>query len=350
MVPIGDVQDAMRSAEDESDLFDMSSAAFDPVVALQAVTGMKVDSLLYKFPLQGKTVTGLTVKGAKALAARRGNIEVLEPTITNTTIQVETGDGQWVDVPGVRASVRVRDLKTATVFVGIACEPVVMVKRDGSQMLNRNADRVAIAKATRNGILDHFTGVTDAVEQFVVDAEKAGKVYVMGEASEQAEAASRQIAVQGAKRRAMRSQPIGKIGAAIVRKTLTAIEEQAGLKPGFLATDLGTYVQRQWPGLELSDIPAQDRPMLDAWLDEKRGELGLKATDDEQGEAEADTDDATADDKMAVPDPELADHAPALDNDTPEAPEPSPAPAATRTTRTTKRAAQPAGDDGGLSF
>jgi hypothetical protein len=284
IVPISDVQNKLR-AEDWERIDKLDSAAVDPVVALQAITGMQPNTLVYQFKVNGQNVVGLTVDAAKALAARRGDIEVMEPRIEPTTIQVETGNGDWMDVPAVRAYVRVKDLKTNTTFVGIGCQPTLLVKKDGSQRLDPMADRVAISKAVRNGILDHFTGIQDIITKFAQQAAAEGRAYIVPQADGEAEEVSRQIAIQKAKRQAMHSAPIGATGAAILTRRLKAMAQQAGMKDeNFLVRELMQYVDSQWPGLKMADIGQHDQPKLEAWVQQKETQLGL---DDEEGEADA---------------------------------------------------------------
>lgn len=282
IVPLAeDVQRAISgNVRDEQDAYylmdRMESAAMDPTVALQAVTGMKLDSLVYEFKVGGSTVSGITVKGAKALASKRGSFEVYEPTIVRETMMIEDRDGNYIDIPAYRATVRVKDKQTDTTFVGTVVEPAVMVTRDGRQRLDSHADRKAIAKATRNAILDHFTAVTDVIEEFVAEAKRKHEVFVSGEASAEAERVSQQIAIQKAKREAKRKAPIGKTESGIFRSFVEQTEADGGLTAGKLSADLLEFMGRQWPGLKLAEVPADASPVLYDWLNATRAKLGLE--------------------------------------------------------------------------
>lgn len=281
MVAIDDVQTELRRTGDADLIDDLSSAALDPVVALQAVTGMRTDSVLYQFSMGGKPVVGFTVKGAKALAARRGGFEVHEPRVEDVVIPIESGDGNWVDVPAVRATVQVTDKRNDTTFVASVTRPRIKVLRDGGHSIDQHTEANAVARATRNAILDHFAGVTDVVKNFVVEAQKSGKVYVIGEADAQAEEVSRAIATQQAKRRAMRSTPVGKMGAGLFRAKVEQAEQDGGVQAGVLVRDLAAYMQSRWPGLKLDEVPLSEMGTLEQWLQEKRQQLGL-----DQGEGD----------------------------------------------------------------
>lgn len=282
IVPLAeDVQRAISgNVRDEQDAYylmdRMESAAMDPTVALQAVTGMKVDSLVYEFRVGGATVSGITVKGAKALASRRGGFDVEAPIFTQETMIIEDRNGDLMDVPAVRAVVRVRDKQTDVTFVGTVVEPKVMVTRDGRQRIDSHADRKAASKAERNAILDHFTAVTDVIESFVAEARKKNEVFVSGEASAEAERVSQQIAIQKAKREAKRKAPIGKTESGIFRSFVEQTEADGGLTAGKLSADLLEFMGRQWPGLKLAEVPADASPVLYDWLNATRAKLGLE--------------------------------------------------------------------------
>lgn len=310
IVRIDEVQAELRRTGDAEVLDDLSGAAMDPVVALQAVTGMKADSLLYQFKVGGTPVVGFTVKGAKTLAARRGGFEVHEPRVEDVVIPVESGDGTWVDVPAVRATVRVTDKRNDTTFVASVTRPRIKVKIDGSHSIDQHTEANAVSRATRNAIMDHFSGVADVVKNFVVEAQKQGKVYVIGEADAQAEEVSRAIATQQAKRKAMRSAPVGKMGAGLFRSKVEAAEQEGGAEKGTLVRDLAAFMKSRWGDLTLDQMPISDMGILEGWLQEKRAQLGLDAT------PEAETD--------GEPDEQSSD--PSLTDEPDDAPHPQPDP------------------------
>lgn len=270
---------ASGNVRDETDAYylmdRMESAAQDPTVALEAVTGMKLDSLVYEFKVGGTTVSGITVKGAKALASKRGGFDVLAPIVTKETMMIEDRNGDYIDIPAYRATVRVHDKQTDTTFVGTVVEPALMVTRDGRQRLDNMADRKAIAKATRNAILDHFTAVTDVIEDFVATARKNNEVFVSGEATAEAERVSQQITIQKAKREAKRRTPVGPVEAGIFGKQVTDTEAEANIEKGKLVNEFSNLLKRQWGDLKLADIPQDSLPALQDWLDNKRIKLGL---------------------------------------------------------------------------
>ncbi len=340
MVAIEDVQTELRRAGDGDMIDDLSSAAMDPVIALQAVTGMRTDSVLYQFQMGGKPVVGFTVKGAKALAARRGGFEVHEPRVEDVVIPIEAGDGNWVDVPAVRATVRVTDKRNDTTFVASVTRPRIKVLKDGSHSIDQHTEANAVARATRNAILDHFAGVTDVVKNFVAQAQKDGKVYVIGDADPQAEEVSRAIATQQAKRKAMRSTPVGKMGAGLFRAKVEAAEQEGGVQAGVLVRDLAAYMQSRWPGLTLDQVPLSEMGTLEGWLSEKRQQLGLD--DDEQmalpEASEQSAAEPTPADQPADDEPDQAHE--------PEQPAPQQAPAQKRTNGNGKSN----GRDRGLGF
>ncbi len=340
MVAIEDVQTELRRTSDADLIDDLSGAAMDPVIAMQAVTGMRADSALYQFPMDGKPVVGFTVKGAKALAARRGGFEVHEPRIEDVVIPIESGDGNWVDVPAVRATVRVTDKRSDTTFVSSVTRPRIKVLKNGDHRIDQHTEANAVARATRNAILDHFAGVTDVVQRFIQDCQKAGKVYVIGDADPQAEEVSRAIATQQAKRKAMRSTPVGKMGAGLFRAKVEAAEQEGGVQAGVLVRDLAAYMQSRWPGLTLDQVPLSEMGTLEGWLSEKRQQLGLD--DDEQmalpEASEQSAAEPTPADQPADDEPDQAHE--------PEQPAPQPAPAQKRTNGNGKSN----GRDRGLGF
>lgn len=322
-----DVQQAMRGQEpDVVEAIDrLDSAAIDPVVAIEAVTGMRADSLLYKFPLQGKEVIGITVGGAKAMMSARGGFEVYRPEFEECEVPVANNDGDWVNVPGIRAIVRVHDKRQDVTFIGVAEEAAVMVKRDGTQRLNPMASRVAASKATRNAALDHFTRVQDVIEKFAAQAIADKRVYVMGESDAQAEEVSRALDVQRAKRTARGSMPTGTTWAEIMASNIKRTAEESNADPEKLTARFLAAVEKDWPGQRPHQIPASEKPKYEAWLDEMRRDLGLSPI---YARPEA------------PPEPD-ADPEPDNTTDAPE-PEQKPAPAA----KPTPKAAKPNGNGG----
>jgi len=284
IVPIDDVQNRLRLRE-EDDFDALADAAMDPVVALQAVTGMRANSVLYEFRIGDTPVVGFTVKGAKALASRRGGFEVHPAQIEEVMVPVTDADGTWIDVPGVRATVRVTDKRNDNTFSASVARPRVKILRNGERKIDEHCEANAVARATRNAILDHFTGVTDTVMEFVKQARAEGNVYVMGDPDEKMEEVSRQQAVNRARRKAMHSTPLGNLGREVFLSELKELAKEAGLAPEALKPDLDAFQNAQWPGLKLSEIPASDKPLLDAWLLDKRRQLGLAVQDDVQDDA-----------------------------------------------------------------
>ncbi len=290
IIPIGDVQTAMRQQDDYT-IDDLADAAMDPVVALEAVTGMRADSLLYQFKVGGAPVVGFTVKGAKTMASRRGGFEVHAPEIEYVQVPVEDSDGNWIDVPGVRATVRVTDKRNDNTFCAVVARPRVKILRDGSRKLDEHCEANAVSRATRNAIMDHFWGVADVVKNFVVESQKAGKVYVVGTPDAQMEEVSRQQAVNTAKRRAMRTTPLGNIGRDVFLAAVRSTALEAGLDPAAFKADLDAFQASHWPGLKLAEIPATDTGVLGDWLVNKRRQLGLPIEGEEQA-ADSEPDDA----------------------------------------------------------
>lgn len=335
MVRIDEVQAELRRTGDADVLDDLSGAAMDPVIALQAVTGMKADSLLYQFKVGGTPVVGFTVKGAKTLAARRGGFEVHEPKIEDVILPVETGDGTWVDVPAVRATVRVTDKRNDTTFVAAVTRPRIKVKVDGSHSIDQHTEANAVSRATRNAIMDHFSGVADVVKNFVVEAQRQGKVYVIGEADAQAEEVSRAIATQQAKRKAMRSAPVGKMGAGLFKIKVETAEQEGGAERGTLVRDLAAFMKSRWGDLTLDQVPISDMGILEGWLQEKRVQLGLEVADDQASE-----------EPQQDPDQPSAEMAPDDAPDEEAAPEPEQKPAPAKA-QSAKPAPKPANGNGG---
>ncbi len=286
IVPISDVQHKLCST-DEEDWGALDDAAMDPVVALQAVTGMRANSVLYQFSVGGSPVVGFTVKGAKALMARRGGFEVHEPVLENVMVPVTDADGTWVDVPGVRATVRVTDKRNDNTFCASVARARVKILKDGKRKIDEHCEANAVARATRNAILDHFCGVTDTVMEFVKQAQAQGQVYVLGEPDAQMEEVSRAQAINKARRKAMHSTPLGNLGREVFLSALRETASEAGLPPDAFKADLDAFQNKHWPGLKLAEIPANDKPMLDAWLADKRRQLGLAVQEDAQEDAPA---------------------------------------------------------------
>jgi len=269
---IKDVQDAYRIIDS------LETLAQDPTLALEAVAGMPLDSVCYEFRVAGTVVSGITAKGAKRLMAARGGFEVLEPQVEPTTKTVSSADGTPQEVPAWKATVRVRDKRQDVTFVGICVEPAVMALKSGGTRVNEMAPQVAVAKATRNAILDHFVGVEDTIQRFIADARARNEVFVSGDVSAEAKAISEQIAAQRVKREARKQIPIGTTGANKFRSEVERTAREAGIEVQKLTRDLLEFIARRWPGMKIAEIPEIDRPALEDWLATKRKSLGLDAT------------------------------------------------------------------------
>ena len=266
-----------RDVGDAYHLMDrLESAAQDPTVALAAISGMKVDAAIYKFRVGSSgEVVGITHKGAKVLMSRRGDLDVLDAKVERTTVRVRNGEGEEEDVDAWSATVRVKDLRNNVTFLGQCTEPAVLIRKDGSRLIDDMADRKAVTKATRNAILDHFAGVEDYITQFVKERIAAGDAFVGGEPDAQAEEVSRQIAATATKRKAREQIPIGDSGAKRLVQRVADLESEAKLQPGALAGEFGKWRSARWPGLKTQEIPAREEPAIDEWFDTKRRALGL---------------------------------------------------------------------------
>jgi len=271
---VGDIRDA----HDAYRIMDsLETMAQDPTLALEAVAGMPLQSVCYEFRVAGTVVSGITVKGAKRLASARGGFEVLDPVVEQVTKTVSMADGTPDEVPAWKATVRVRDKRQDVTFVGICVEPAIMALKAGGTRVNEMAPQVAVSKATRNAILDHFVGVEDTIQRFIADARARNEVFVSGEADDAAQLVSDQIAAQRIKREARRQTPLGSMSANLFRAEVERTATEAGADVQKLTRDLMEFIARRWPGLKIAELPEIDKPALDDWLASKRRALGLDA-------------------------------------------------------------------------
>jgi hypothetical protein len=181
----------------------------------------------------------------------------------------------------------------------VVARPRVKILKDGSRRLDEHAEANTVSRATRNAIMDHFWGVADVVKNFVVESQKAGKVYVVGTPDAQMEEVSRQQAVNTAKRRAMRTTPLGNIGRDVFLAAVRSTALEAGLDPAAFKADLDAFQASHWPGLKLAEIPATDTGVLGDWLVNKRRQLGLPVEGEEQA-VNSEPDDDAARDTQAI--------------------------------------------------
>jgi hypothetical protein len=271
---VGDIRDA----HDAYRIMDsLETMAQDPTLALEAVAGMPLQSVCYEFRVAGTVVSGITVKGAKRLASARGGFEVLDPVVEQVTKTVSMADGTPDEVPAWKATVRVRDKRQDVTFVGICVEPAIMALKAGGTRVNEMAPQVAVSKATRNAILDHFVGVEDSIQRFIAEARTRNEVFVSGEADDAAQLVSDQIAAQRIKREARRQTPLGSMSANLFRAEVERTATEAGADVQKLTRDLMEFIARRWPGLKIAELPEIDKPALDDWLASKRRALGLDA-------------------------------------------------------------------------
>jgi hypothetical protein len=167
-----------RRNDDDQEYVGEAYTMLDEVMAQQIardLAGIPVDVMVYQFPMDGKQVTGITAKGALALAqlaatkgaARLSELEPPEP---------QDGGDHWHSVVGVE------NLSTGQRFYGIADQPKEMELRDKSTRPDKFAKAKAYAKARRNAILAHFAAMEELIELFVgQQSADSGRRVIMGD-------------------------------------------------------------------------------------------------------------------------------------------------------------------------
>ena len=106
---------------------------------LAEAQGHIIKEMFYKFPIDGKTVTGISWVGTKEIARRYGGIKMGIPQVT------DLGD-DWA------CSVQATDTKNDVTLVGSSLQCKNMKKRDGSEVPDRFAYTKGVSKAQRNAI------------------------------------------------------------------------------------------------------------------------------------------------------------------------------------------------------
>jgi len=106
---------------------------------LAELRGELVDEMIYQFPREGKTVTGISWMGIKEIARRYGKIDV------NLVHFEDVGDSFMVVVKAV-------DIEKGTGLLGTSTQPKMMKKRDGSETPDTFCVQKAMSKAQRNAI------------------------------------------------------------------------------------------------------------------------------------------------------------------------------------------------------
>ena len=121
-----------------SEKFDIMEQRDEEQILAEA-KGHVIKEMFYKFPLDGKTVVGISWVGTKEIARRYGGIKMGIPVVTHL------GD-QYA------CSVQATETKNDLTLVGSSLQPKNMRKRDGSEVPDRFAYTKVTSKAQRNAI------------------------------------------------------------------------------------------------------------------------------------------------------------------------------------------------------
>lgn len=105
---------------------------------LAEIKGNIITEMFYSFPMDGRTVTGVSWVGTKEIARQYGNISM-------DFIKVEETPDSYI------AIVKATDTKRGTSLLGTAMQPKLMQTRKG-EVEDRFAYTKAVSKAQRNGI------------------------------------------------------------------------------------------------------------------------------------------------------------------------------------------------------
>lgn len=105
---------------------------------LAEIKGAILDEMFYSFPLDGRTVTGISWVGTKEIARRYGGIEM-------NFVKVEETDTHYV------AIVKATDTRSGTSLLGTSMQSKLM-KVKGAEKPDRFAYTKAVSKAQRNAI------------------------------------------------------------------------------------------------------------------------------------------------------------------------------------------------------
>lgn len=140
----------------------MESADDDSIIQ-RLTTGESADVNIYRYEIQTssgpKTIIGISVDGADALAQEMKNIEVLNDA------RIDKDN----DPDYIYAMLRVKNLATNTTLLGVGKQCKFIQGRNNEPIRNRNDEHAfvkAISKAQRNGILHHAKGeVVQAIVQ-----------------------------------------------------------------------------------------------------------------------------------------------------------------------------------------
>lgn len=266
----------------------MDNMLLDPQNAARMVAGLRPDTLVYMVPQKGgQPIIGVSANGAQVLAVRCGRLETL-PDVTITEVQIPVAvmepGGTWGEevVQGVRAMVRVRDMRSGVTFLGIDDEPCYIMLKNGGKKPDPKASVKAVNKAERNALNKHFAALEEMVKKFAEEAIKQGKAFIVGEDGADV-GASKQAA------------PVRRVGPPIVSKAefdrLNQLRKDAGIK-GEEFTDWLTE-----RGIDPRAIPANKAQMIEDYIRER-------------GKPPADADEDLLEGDAATPATRFVPHAP----------------------------------------
>jgi hypothetical protein len=105
---------------------------------LAEIKGNIITEMFYSFPLEGRTVTGVSWVGTKEIARQYGGIDI-------EFIRVDETEESYTAV------VKARDTRRGTSLLGTASQPKMMQTRSGERA-DRFAYTKAVSKAQRNAI------------------------------------------------------------------------------------------------------------------------------------------------------------------------------------------------------
>lgn len=221
------------------------------------IAGLPTEILIYQFKQGSTTITGITHKGALALAeaaARWGRLHLSEagpPTVE------DRGD-TWF----VMTAVTNRD--TGVTWYGIGEAPKAMQLKGGGTEDDKFAVRKAHAFARRNAILSHFSAEEKLIQRFAAEQAAQNKTVLTADATG---------ALADARREQLRAEG-GGIGLGPEEiEHIKASRKAAGITD----RQMGAHLKVQYGTLKYEEVPAsQYRPLL-KWIEDNGHELPAEA-------------------------------------------------------------------------
>lgn len=150
----------------DPDIWHAMQSRDESLIRDSVLRGYTGQEYVYSFPMQGKTVTGISVVGARALAAQYGGIKARIIGSTDKTGELfvfKSFDPLSVDARTIpqlaeqsdfyEVIMEITDLKTGNSIQVRKKESKIERKRDGTPYERPHYDVIAESKAFRNGVL-----------------------------------------------------------------------------------------------------------------------------------------------------------------------------------------------------